>query len=120
VNAEATGQTSAEIAERVKSAREVQKERFSEFEMDVRTNAEMPARLVRHICVIDKAGQTLLRTAMEKLQLSARAYDRILKVARTAADLDGQADIQIGHLAEAIHYRNLDRENWGRGFAAGE
>ncbi len=116
VNAEATGQTSEEIAKRINRARDLQSDRFAEFEMDVRTNAEMPARMVKHICVIDKAGQMLLRSAMEKLQLSARAYDRILKVARTAADLDGHEDIQIGHLAEAIHYRNLDRENWGQGF----
>ncbi len=109
----ATGQTSAEIAERVVRARKIQEDRFLEYDIDLRTNAEMPTRMVKNICEINTAGQTLLRIAMEKLQLSARAYDRILKVARTAADLDGKEEIQIGHLAEAIQYRNLDRESWG-------
>jgi magnesium chelatase family protein len=68
--------------------------------------------MVRDLCMIDKAGTILLKTAMEKLQLSARAYDRILKVARTAADLAGAKDIQIEHLAEAIQFRTLDRESW--------
>ncbi|MEM6319283.1 MAG: magnesium chelatase, partial [Bacteroidota bacterium] len=64
-------------------------------------------------CKLDQAGIVLLKTAMKKLQLSARAYDRILKVARTAADLEGKKDIQIGNLAEAIQYRSLDRDSWG-------
>jgi magnesium chelatase family protein len=64
------------------------------------------------VCKLPPSGITLLKTAMEKLQLSARAYDRILKVARTAADVGGSPDIQIEHLAEAIHFRSLDRENW--------
>jgi magnesium chelatase family protein len=67
---------------------------------------------VREICVIDAAGQNLLKKAMEKLGLSARAYDRILKVARTIADLAGSEDIKLEHLAEAIHFRSLDRESW--------
>ena len=72
----------------------------------------MPSRMVREVCQINTAGQTLLKTAMTKLQLSARAYDRILKVARTAADLGNSEDIKIEHLAEAIQYRSLDREGW--------
>ncbi len=113
MDTQATGQTSEQIAERVVRAREVQEKRFREYDMEIRSNAEMPARMVKRICDIDSAGKTLLRKAMEKLQLSARAYDRILKVSRTAADLDGSKEIQIGHLAEAIQYRSLDRENWG-------
>ena len=115
IDSKATGQSSEEIAEKVVKARLTQKERFKEFGFDIRSNAQMPTRMVKHICEINTAGKTLLRTAMDKLQLSARAYDRILKVARTAADLDGKKDIEIGHLAEAIQYRNLDRESWGVG-----
>ena len=72
----------------------------------------MPGRMVREVCQLNTAGVNLLKKAMEKLQLSARAYDRILKVARTAADLAGSPDIKIEHLAEAIQYRSLDREGW--------
>ena len=75
-------------------------------------NAQMPSRMVREACQLNKDGFTLLKTAMERLKLSARAYDRILKVARTGADLAGSADITIEHLAEAINYRSLDREGW--------
>jgi len=105
------GEKSALIAHRVVKAREIQLERFKEYS-DIYSNAQMPSRMVREICGISKAGQTLLKTAMEKLQLSARAYDRILKVARTAADLSGSSDVLIEHLAEAIQYRSLDREGW--------
>jgi len=69
--------------------------------------------MLREICKIDQVGQALLKTAMEKLNLSARAYDRILKVARTIADLESSKDIKPEPLAEAIQYRSLDRENWG-------
>ncbi|CAG0910625.1 unnamed protein product, partial [Cyprideis torosa] len=99
------------IAERVVKAREIQAKRFKDLK-GIYANAQMPSRMVREVCQINKAGMTLLKTAMEKLQLSARAYDRILKVARTAADLADSKDIKIEHLAEAIQYRNLDREEW--------
>jgi magnesium chelatase family protein len=102
---------SAQIAERVIKAREIQQERFKETP-EIYCNALMPSKLVRDVCVLTPAGINLLKTAMEKLQLSARAYDRILKVARTIADLAGSPDIKIEHLAEAIHYRSLDREGW--------
>jgi magnesium chelatase family protein len=68
--------------------------------------------MVRNICKINDAGQVLIKQAMEKLGLSARAYDRILKVSRTIADLAGSQDIELEHLAEAIHYRSLDRDSW--------
>ena len=92
-------------------ARAVQATRFG-GSRDVFCNAQMSSQMVREVCQLDSAGLTLLKTAMERLQLSARAYDRILKVARTAADLAGSKDIRIEDLAEAIHYRSLDREGW--------
>jgi len=106
-----SSETSSSIVERVKCARFIQKERFVESEY-VHCNAQMPSPKVREICRIDEAGQNLLKTAMERLNLSARAYDRILKVARTIADLADDQKIQSNHLAEAIHFRTLDRENW--------
>ncbi|TNE64222.1 MAG: ATP-binding protein [Bacteroidetes bacterium] len=103
--------SSAEIRARVLQAREVQAKRFADLH-EVYCNAQMPSRMVREVCALDQAGILLLKTAMERLQLSARAYDRILKVARTAADLGGSATIRIEDLSEAIHYRSLDREGW--------
>jgi magnesium chelatase family protein len=102
---------SAEIRERVLQARDIQIKRF-EGRSDVYCNAHMTSKMVREVCALTDAGIALLRTAMERLQLSARAYDRILKVARTAADLSGSQDIRIEDLAEAIHYRSLDRDGW--------
>jgi len=102
---------SAAIRERVLAARDIQAERFKDLK-DVYCNAQMPSRMVREVCALTTEGVTLLKTAMERLQLSARAYDRILKVARTAADLGGSKDIRISDLSEAIHYRTLDREGW--------
>ena len=93
-------------------AREKQSQRFLEQD-SIYSNAQMTSKLIRTHCTIDKAGQALLKRAMENLGLSARAYDRILKVARTIADLEGTDNIQSFHLAEAIQYRSLDRENWG-------
>ena len=75
-------------------------------------NAQMSSKQLREICVINQAGENLLKRSMEKLNLSARAYDRILKVSRTVADLSGSSDIKVEHLAEAIQYRSLDREGW--------
>lgn len=103
--------SSEEIRANVIKARTFQENRFKETS-GVFSNAMMPGRLVKEICQINKPGQLLLKTAMTKLQLSARAYDRILKVSRTIADLSGSETIQIEHLAEAIHFRSLDRENW--------
>ena len=80
----------------------------------IHTNAMMNSRMLRDYCATDAAAQTLLERAMERLNLSARAYDRILKVARTIADLAGDAAVGSPHIAEAIAYRSLDRENWGR------
>lgn len=111
-NYERESETSDDIAKRVVVARNIQIERFKNLKY-VHSNAQMPSRMAREVCQLDQAGIVLLKTAMKKLQLSARAYDRILKVARTAADLDGKKDIEIGHLAEAIQYRSLDRDSWG-------
>lgn len=102
---------SAQIRERVIRAREIQEERYQDFD-GIYCNAQMNSKMLREVCRIDSAGSLLLKTAMEKLDLSARAYDRILKVSRTIADLDAKPDILPEHLAEAIHYRSLDRENW--------
>ncbi|MCP9234900.1 YifB family Mg chelatase-like AAA ATPase [Lewinella sp. JB7] len=103
---------SATIAGRVQAARLIQESRFSD-QNGIYCNAQMPSRLVRQYCRLGSAGNRLLKTAMEKLQLSARAYDRILKVARTVADLDASVEIQPAHLAEAINFRTLDRGSWG-------
>ncbi len=102
---------SSSIRERVSAGREIQLLRFAEKE-DVFCNAQMSPNMVRNICKINEAGQALLKQAMEKLGLSARAYDRILKVSRTIADLAQSDKIELEHLAEAIHYRSLDREGW--------
>src|SRR5699024_5873203 len=105
------------IRKRVIKAREIQAERFSRNKLnadaeDIHSNAQMKVKMVREVCKISEEGKKLLQTAMERLSLSARAYDRILKVARTIADLDASKDIRTEHLAEAIQYRSLDRENW--------
>jgi magnesium chelatase family protein len=104
-------ETSQQIRERVIKARQVQTARFEAHE-GVYCNAMMPSNMVKQVCVITDAGRALLKTAMERLGLSARAYDRILKVSRTIADLSGSSEIKIEHLAEAIQYRSLDREGW--------
>jgi magnesium chelatase family protein len=102
---------SERIRERVINAREIQEQRYKE-QAGVYANAQMSSRMLKEICVINKACQNLLKIAMEKLNLSARAYDRILKVSRTIADLAASSDIKAEHLAEAIQYRSLDREGW--------
>lgn len=107
------GEPSADIRERVIAARKIQEERFKNYP-GIHSNAQMNTKLFRQYCDIDERGQALMKAAMDKLGLSARAYDRILKVARTIADLDGSEKINTTHLSEAINYRSLDRDSWGR------
>ena len=104
-------ENSASIRERVIKSREIQEARFEDME-DVFANAHMESKKLREVCQIDSASISLLKTAMDRLGLSARAYDRILKVSRTIADLAGSKNIEANHIAEAIQYRSLDRENW--------
>jgi len=100
------------IRERVFNARNIQGKRFDEH-VNIHCNAQMSSKMLRKFCVVDETGKSLLKNAMERLGLSARAYDRILKVSRTIADLAGSENISSEHLAEAIQYRSLDRETWG-------
>ncbi|MBS1946269.1 MAG: YifB family Mg chelatase-like AAA ATPase [Bacteroidetes bacterium] len=104
-------ESSAHIRDRVIQARDRQAERFKN-NAGTYSNAQMSSKLLKEVCLIDKVGENLLKAAMEKLNLSARAYDRILKVSRTIADLTGNENIKPEHLAEAIQYRSLDREGW--------
>lgn len=104
---------SEEIRKRVIKARAIQNKRFAEYER-IHCNAQMSRKQVEQYCSISTEGEKLLKTAMERLGLSARAYDRILKVARTIADLEESPEIEIEHLSEAINFRSLDRDNWGR------
>ncbi len=105
------GENSSCIRERVIKAREIQTLRYKETP-GTYANAQMSSKQLAEICIITQAGEALLKKAMEKLNLSARAFDRILKVSRTIADLSSCADIKVEHLAEAIQYRSLDREGW--------
>ena len=100
------------IRARVIAAREIQAARYKE-NIGVYANAQISSKTLKEVCIISTAGANLLKIAMEKLNLSARAYDRILKVSRTIADLAAATDIKPEHLAEAIQYRSLDREGWG-------
>jgi magnesium chelatase family protein len=106
-----TSEESASVRGRVVRAREVQMERYRS-EKRTYANAQMPPRLIRQHCAISVEGEKLLETAIQRLGLSARAHDRILKVARTIADLGGAASIEPKHLSEAIQYRTLDRTYW--------
>ena len=108
---ERVSERSVKIRDRVIRARLLQHERFREAE-NIHCNAQISSKQLRAWCRLDEAGTQLLKTAMDKLGLSARAYDRILKVSRTIADLDNSNDIQTPHLAEAIQYRSLDRDGW--------
>ncbi|MEI6456626.1 MAG: magnesium chelatase, partial [bacterium] len=101
------------IRSRVIAARQIQEKRF-EGNQGMHCNAQMTSKMLRKLCRISDEGHHLLKTAMDKVGLSARAFDRILKVSRTIADLDNAHDIRIEHLAEAINYRSLDRDNWGK------
>jgi magnesium chelatase family protein len=105
-------ENSMAIRQRVIAAREIQARRYAHVE-GIYANAQMSSQQLKKLCQVSDAGQTLLKHAMEKLNLSARAYDRILKVSRTIADLDNSDEIKNEHLAEAIQYRSLDRESWG-------
>ncbi len=104
---------SAAIRDRVVRARSIQEERFRDMP-GIHTNAMMNSAMIRRFCPLDDSCRAILSTAMERLNLSARAYDRIIKVARTIADIEGADRIATAHIAEAINYRSLDRENWGR------
>ncbi|MDR1113283.1 MAG: YifB family Mg chelatase-like AAA ATPase [Bacteroidales bacterium] len=104
---------SATIRDRVVKARKIQEIRFEAYP-HIFCNAQMNTKLVRQYCAIDRGGEAILKTAMEKLGLSARAYDRILKVARTVADLEGSPSINLEHLSEAINFRSLDKASWGK------
>jgi magnesium chelatase family protein len=104
-------ETSVEIRKRVTSAREVQSKRFESLN-SIHYNAQMSSKQIREFCVLDETSLQLLKSAMERLNLSARAYDRILKVSRTIADLEDSTTLKPSHIAEAIQYRSLDREGW--------
>ncbi|WP_283642407.1 YifB family Mg chelatase-like AAA ATPase [Croceibacter atlanticus] len=104
-------ESSVEIRKRVTKAREVQTERFKDLDT-IHYNAQMGVRQIREYCKLDEASMQLLKSAMERLNLSARAYDRILKVARTIADLEASDEVTGTHISEAIQYRSLDREGW--------
>ena len=105
------GEASVDIRKRVTKAREIQTERYNNSNV-VHYNAQMNVKQIREFCKLSDQSNTLLKTAMEKLNLSARAYDRILKVSRTIADLDASKNIESDHIAEAIQYRSLDRDGW--------
>jgi len=101
-------ETSAQIRERVEKAREIQRKRYKEYKLH--NNAQLPSALMKEFCKIDKDTETFLKLVFNKLSLSARAYDRILKVSRTIADLEGEESINASHVSEAIVYRSLDRK----------
>ncbi|QZE16033.1 YifB family Mg chelatase-like AAA ATPase [Halosquirtibacter laminarini] len=107
------GEKSESIRARVIAAREIQTERFKE-NPQIHANAQMSSRMLRTYCLLDKQGAAILKEAMNRLSLSARAYDRILRVGRTIADLDNSELVTATHIAEAVTYRSLDRESWGR------
>ena len=108
---ERKGESSVEIRKRVTKARALQTTRFLDSEI-VHYNAQMNTKQIRKYCKLDAASMQLLKTAMKRLNLSARAYDRILKVSRTIADLEGELSIESPHISEAIQYRSLDRDGW--------
>jgi magnesium chelatase family protein len=109
----APGETSATMRERIEAARQHQRRRFAAGRSRATCNARMGPKLIKSHCALDEASEGLLRAAMTQLNLSARAYDRILKVARTIADLDDSEPIRAEHLSEAIQYRSLDRNLFG-------
>ncbi len=108
---ERRGEPSVDIRKRVIKARDIQTKRYQSLK-NIHYNAQMGVKQLREFCALDKSSKELLKTAMERLNLSARAYDRILKVSRTIADLEGSQDIRGNHISEAIQYRSLDRDGW--------
>lgn len=106
------GEKSHVIRERVNRARKIQLERYKGLK--IFSNSQLTPSLINKFCILDYEGKELLKNAFERLGLSARAHNRILKVARTIADMDESRDIKVQHLAEAIQYRSLDRKFWGR------
>lgn len=110
LSAKRSGETSEEIRKRVKRARKIQQERYKDY--NIYCNAQLTSALVEKFCVIDDMGREILKNAFESLGMSARAHSRILKVARTIADVEGCENIEVGHLAEAIQYRSLDKKFW--------
>lgn len=114
VSRKTVAEPSEEIRKRVVRARQIQEARFKDHPL-IHSNAQMTSAMLREYCVLDEKSLNLLKRAMTKLDLSARAYDRILKVARTIADYEGCENITSTHIAEAISYRNMDRNSWGQG-----
>ena len=112
INGEQVEESSAEIRKRVIAAREIQSRRFAGT--SIHSNAMMNSAMLRTFCPLSREVRALLENAMSRLNLSARAYDRIIKVARTIADLAGSDNIEASHIAEAINYRTLDRDSWGK------
>lgn len=107
-----SSENSEAVRKRVLAARKIQEDRFAE-DQGIYANAQMTSKLIRQHVVLNEESNELIKNAMDRLGLSARAYDRILKVARTVADLEGSESVESDHLSEAIHYRSLDRDNWG-------
>ena len=112
LSAERNGEKSVEIRKRVEKARNYQTERYKNLP-SIHCNAQIGSKQLDEFCQVDETGKNLIKTAMERLNLSARAYDRILRVSRTIADLEGVETLNSTHIAEAIQYRSLDREGWG-------
>ena len=112
LSAERNGEKSIEIRKRVEKARNFQTKRYKNIP-SIHCNAQIGSKQLDEFCEVDEAGKSLIKTAMERLNLSARAYDRILRVSRTIADLEGVETLNSTHIAEAIQYRSLDREGWG-------
>lgn len=112
ISGEIGGECSADILRRVLKAREIQTKRYEEMGLDITSNAELPSNVLRTVCKHTPAAAKMLKGAFESMGLSARAYDKVLKVSRTIADLEGAKIIDIQHISEAIQYRSLDRKYW--------
>ena len=109
-NENLVSESSAQIRKRVNQARQIQINRYKDYE--IFSNSELSLKLIEKYCKLNASSKKILESAFERLGLSARAYSRILKVARTIADLDSSPDIEISHISEAIQYRSLDRKYW--------